>query len=105
MKVYKTEAREKVCPLRNDKCVASDCMMWRWAGSLTRSVYTAKEPTATTEEDAGEKPEFCKYWKFVPYDGHEPALWFEPRKGYCGLAGAYEFEFPEIPQNATRCDG
>lgn len=79
---------------RAARCVANECVMWRWvAGTNVRKrrfVDYLGETVPKRPNDVG--PE----WVFVPRneENGEPAFWTEPeemqksrRRGYCGLAG------------------
>jgi hypothetical protein len=96
-----TEAKDKVCPLRNTSCLASNCAFWRWSiitGPFNgaRRFYAAANPSAIDERDAGKKPDGIEHWQFIPCDD-DSAGWLEPesdaalrRRGYCGIAGKPE---------------
>ena len=96
-----TEAVSKYCPQTMThpagygRCIASDCMAWRWmpeAGGRMR-IY-CPDRYATVEEGMT-RPARAATWEFAPWDGDDyPAQWLEPeaeylarRRGYCGLAG------------------
>lgn len=108
MLMTRDEALSSVCPMtligRNpDMCITDKCAAWRWVpvtnpdNGAPRGIV-AEHPLATKEEDAGERGfHIPDGWRFVPWDGDNPAGWEEPkedadrrRRGYCGLAGKPE---------------
>jgi hypothetical protein len=95
MLMSEAEARNKWCPLLHDTCLASKCAYWRIV--VKRRFETAQNESATKEEYAGPKPDYCAGWEFVPRNWGSSAGWLEPlkeacarAKGYCGMAGAPE---------------
>ena len=79
MLLSEQEAKTKWCVRTNImKCVASDCMGWRWATTTVTGL--ANVPPDANTEWAPSGP------KFTGDDGRELQRW-ELVRGYCGLAG------------------
>ena len=113
MNTTEEEAKNKLCPYGFDpscgmaaRCVASDCMAWRWAdkkpdildlGTTYReTVRFAEYAGAVKQWDAGPEPE-GDGWEFRPFNQvtSELAKWVRAeesiaplfRKGFCGRVG------------------
>ncbi|MEY8688375.1 MAG: hypothetical protein AB9M53_00665 [Leptothrix sp. (in: b-proteobacteria)] len=93
------------CPMvhaTSNRCIADRCAMWRWDGAKEPPYRIAAAQGATTERNAGPRPEGD--FEFVPaeLDGRHwshvvNAHWIESeesaqkrRLGFCGLAGRPE---------------
>ena len=77
MKIVETEASNLTCPLRKndltgvwESCLGQRCMAWRWNGLVP---YRGKGDLVLGSK-CGAKPE-------------DAMTQYEPRKGWCGLAG------------------
>lgn len=59
------------------RCIASECMAWRFEGTRTETVWIDPKPTPQQEADAAERGEsYCK-----PHYAETRV-----KTGYCGLA-------------------
>lgn len=99
MIVDNSESVHFACCANAPSCMGSDCMAWRWADEDEgQNFIYATNCSATTEADAGPKPNYAVDYEFHIYR-EEGAGWLEPigqaqavRRGYCGLAGKPEFD-------------
>lgn len=63
------EALQKRCPVNPYRCIASECMAWRWGEGFTHA-------------------DDCAYWDFPTMAAENCSCEGNPgRRGFCGLAG------------------
>ena len=93
------QAREKWCPFAKFntgiaperihdggfRCIASDCMAWRWVPLKVTPEYL--DAVRTVAEETGEKPPFAKAARTVADGPGKLGLPSKPFRGFCGLAG------------------
>lgn len=71
MKIREGDAKDYLCPMKvSEQCVGKKCMAWRWASPVP---YGGNSDEWVLGEDCG-----------MP---SSPKTKYEPRKGWCGMAG------------------
>lgn len=94
------DARTKQCVISGrDRCVAHECMGWRWKRDVYRLIQLPIEPPCEADGTASdaEPPRPAKLparWMWSPATDTHEAGWIETLEeamergdGYCGLAG------------------
>jgi len=72
----------------SNRCIASDCMMWRWQPLMADKAFEEAVKKAAIELN-DKHPQRFKSGKHVLANREKYGLPENPTHGYCGLAGGF----------------